>query len=38
MFQKKNCSIYELYSDFEKPIRIFSNVEEIIQEFQISKN
>ncbi|AAS69318.1 hypothetical protein GS518_03555 [Leptospira interrogans] len=22
MFQKKNCSIYELYSDFEKPIRI----------------
>ncbi|EMO41188.1 hypothetical protein LEP1GSC186_3011 [Leptospira noguchii serovar Autumnalis str. ZUN142] len=34
LFQKKNCSIYESYSDFEKPIRIFSNVEEIIQEFQ----
>lgn len=34
LVSKKNCSIYELYSDFEKPIRIFSNVEEIIQEFQ----
>lgn len=34
LFQEKNCLIYELYSDYEKPLKLFSNTNEIIEEFE----
>ncbi len=36
LFEENNCEIYELSSDFEKPLKQFSNTEEVLAEFSRS--